>query len=78
MFDAFAKPGAELDHTKDTLCAGSDCEDSASMESMVACDGCKLGVSLPSFDIIECYSQEFEVSSILKRTGSHSRRRLVL
>ena len=52
-------PGAELDHTEDTLCAESDCEDNTPMESMVACNGpgCKLRVSLPSFDIIECYSQ---------------------
>jgi len=71
------KPGAELDRTKDTLRAESNCEDSES-HGMVACDRCKLRVSLPSFDIIECYSQEAEVSSFLQRTSSCSRGRLVL
>jgi len=72
-------PGVELDCTEDTLCAESNCEDSASMESMVVCNGpgCKLRVSL-SFDIIECYRQEVEVSAFLQGTSSRSRGRLVL
>jgi hypothetical protein len=46
-------PGAELDHTKDTLCVKFDCEDNTSMESMVVWDGpgCELRVSLPSFNV---------------------------